>query len=236
MILGLDHVALAVPDADAALGAYAALFGAPAVDGRFQLDNTALRIVAGAGHGPVFGLAFAAADPDDALRRLARRALPSEGGVLSASATHGVPISIVAAASAARPAPRPDAPHALDHVVIRTPDADRAVALYGGRLGLDLRLDRDSPQWGARMMFFRCGGTVVEITAPIGGPAGAGPDVITGLAWRIADAPATRERLAREGVDVSEVRQGRKPGTAVFTLRSGLPGAPTLMLAGNTDD
>ena len=36
---------------------------------------------------------------------------------------------------------------------------------------------------------------------------------------------------AKAGFDVSEVRAGRKPGTKVFTVRSGVPGAPTLMLS-----
>ena len=40
----------------------------------------------------------------------------------------------------------------LDHVVIRTPDPDRAAALYGARLGLDMRLDREVR--GSRLMFF----------------------------------------------------------------------------------
>ena len=31
---------------------------------------------------------------------------------------------------------------ALDHIVVATENPERAVTLYGGRLGLDLRLDR----------------------------------------------------------------------------------------------
>ena len=37
---------------------------------------------------------------------------------------------------------RPSAVASLDHVVIRSPNPERAVALYAGRLGLSLRLDR----------------------------------------------------------------------------------------------
>jgi catechol 2,3-dioxygenase-like lactoylglutathione lyase family enzyme len=51
----------------------------------------------------------------------------------------------------------------LDHVVIRSPNAERAVALYAGRLGLSLRLDRTEPKWGARLLFFRCGDLIIEI-------------------------------------------------------------------------
>jgi len=81
-------------------------------------------------------------------------------------------------------------------------------------------------------MFFRCGGAVVEIGARIGGDEAADtPDRLSGLAWRVADPDAAQARLAKVGFDVSEVRGGRKPGTKVFTVRSGVPGAPSLMLS-----
>lgn len=50
----------------------------------------------------------------------------------------------------------------LDHVVISTTDPERAAALYGARLGLDMALDRTHPDWG-RLMFFRCGDLIVEV-------------------------------------------------------------------------
>ena len=121
----------------------------------------------------------------------------------------------------------------IDHVVVRTADAERAVALFGGRLGLDLRLDRTNEQWGARQLFFRCGNAVVEIGASLKAHTGETKDSFGGLAWRVRDPQAARERIAATGLDVSEVRQGRKPGTQVFTVRSGTGGVPTLMLSGN---
>ncbi len=51
---------------------------------------------------------------------------------------------------------------AMDHVVVATGDPERATALYGARLGLDMRFDRSHPDWG-RLMFFRCGDLVVEV-------------------------------------------------------------------------
>jgi hypothetical protein len=51
-----------------------------------------------------------------------------------------------------------------------------------------------------------------------------------GLSWRVPDAEAARERLKAAGLDVSEVRSGRKPGTRVLTLRDGTCGVPTLLL------
>ena len=119
---------------------------------------------------------------------------------------------------------------ALDHVVIRTPDAERAAALYGTRLGLDLRLDRSNPQFGSRLMFFRASDALVEVGAPLDRSVTPGPDRLSGLAWRVADPHAAQARLAAAGVDVSPVRDGRKPGTEVFTVRAGAPGAPFLMI------
>ncbi|MBV9045222.1 MAG: VOC family protein [Alphaproteobacteria bacterium] len=120
----------------------------------------------------------------------------------------------------------------LDHVVVQTPNVERALVLYGARLGLDLRLDRANEQWGARQLFFRCGNAVVEIGASLKAPVSDAKDKFGGLAWRVKDPEAARARIAAAGIDVSEVRKGRKPGTAVFTVRNGT-GVPTLMLSGN---
>jgi catechol 2,3-dioxygenase-like lactoylglutathione lyase family enzyme len=122
---------------------------------------------------------------------------------------------------------------ALDHIVVSTTNAERTVALYGGRLGLDLRLDRTNEQWGARQLFFRCGGAVVEIGASLKMPVSDAPDKFGGLAWRVRDPEAARARIAAAGIDVSELRKGRKPGTSVFTVRNGTGGVPSLMLSGN---
>jgi catechol 2,3-dioxygenase-like lactoylglutathione lyase family enzyme len=120
---------------------------------------------------------------------------------------------------------------ALDHVMISTADPERAAALYGARLGLDMALDRSHPDWG-RLMFFRCGDLIVEIVHRPGKDKDADRDRLWGLSWRVADIDATRARLASAGVDVSDVRPGRKPGTRVLTVRSGACGVPTLLVEG----
>jgi catechol 2,3-dioxygenase-like lactoylglutathione lyase family enzyme len=226
----------------------------------FQLSNMALDIVQPDGPGEsgdrvraqidahgegLWGLAFEVANLDETRRLLSRRGAPTSdpAALLSTdawrlafvdpAATYGVSIALAERTGrfTARPAPA-DGVQALDHVVIHTASPDRAVALYGARLGLDFRLDRSNPQWGSRLMFFRCGGAVVEIGSRLGGDeASDAPDRLSGLAWRVADPDAARARLAKAGFDVSEVRSGRKPGTKVFTVRSGVPGAPTLMLS-----
>ncbi len=117
----------------------------------------------------------------------------------------------------------------LDHVVVSTEDPERAAALYGARLGLDMALDRTHQEWG-QLMFFRCGDLIVEVVKrPVAGNDMA-HDKLWGLSWRVADIDATRERLLAAGLQVSEPRIGRKPGTRVMSLYSGTCGIHTLIL------
>jgi catechol 2,3-dioxygenase-like lactoylglutathione lyase family enzyme len=197
-------------------------------------------------------LAFATGDIDRAHRRLARLGLepePLAEGVsveagtgarrawrrtrAATARTHGVRLFVLQQAPlppSSLLAPEPAAVSGLDHVVIRTPDPERATALYGARLALDMRLDRSNPAWGARLLFFRCGDLIVEVAHDLKAGVSGGPDRLWGLSWRVPDAHATRARLAAAGLDVSEVRAGRKPGTRVLTLRDGSCGVPTLLL------
>jgi catechol 2,3-dioxygenase-like lactoylglutathione lyase family enzyme len=117
----------------------------------------------------------------------------------------------------------------LDHVVVSTEDPERAAALYGARLGLDMALDRSHQDWG-QLMFFRCGDLIVEVVKrPVAG-GDQTHDKLWGLSWRVADIDATRARLVAGGLDVSEVRAGRKPGTRVMSVRAGTCGIHTLLL------
>lgn len=203
----------------------------------------------------IWGVGFSVRDLDAALRLFERRGLVVlprhttrthdasgqerswELAVMKRKSANGVALFFVEQAAERWPAAaatQGDASvGALDHVVVQTGDPERAVALYGGRLGLDLRLDRANPQWGARQLFFRCGDAVIEIGASLKAPASEALDRFGGLAWRVKDADGARARIAAAGIDVSEVRSGRKPGTRVFTVRGGTGGVPTLMLSGN---
>jgi catechol 2,3-dioxygenase-like lactoylglutathione lyase family enzyme len=92
-----------------------------------------------------------------------------------------------------------------------------------------MALDRSHQDWG-RLMFFRCGDLIVEIVhRPVAGADDA-DDKLWGLSWRVDDADATRARLLAAGVEVSEVRAGRKPGTRVVSVRSGTCGVHTLLV------
>jgi catechol 2,3-dioxygenase-like lactoylglutathione lyase family enzyme len=157
---------------------------------------------------------------------------------LDAKATGGLQLLLMAPPKdGAWPLSEPTGPGAiekLDHVVVTTGNVDRALGVYGAKLNLDLRLDRENPAWNARQLFFRVGDAVVEMGAKIGEPdlaALAKPDRFGGLAWRVTDPDAAQARIAAAGFDVSEVRTGRKPGTKVFTVRDAPGGAPTLMLS-----
>lgn len=123
----------------------------------------------------------------------------------------------------------------LDHVVIRTANCDRALAVYAAKLGLDLRLDRSNADWGVRQMFLKAGDGIVEFGASLKIPASDQPDSFGGLAWRVPDADAARARLWELGFDVSDVRTGRKPGTRVLTVRSGVPAGPALIIEQNAE-
>jgi catechol 2,3-dioxygenase-like lactoylglutathione lyase family enzyme len=117
----------------------------------------------------------------------------------------------------------------LDHVVVSTQDPERAAALYGARLGLNMALDRSHWDWG-QLMFFRCGDLIVEVVRRPGTGGDKAHDKLWGLSWRVADIDATRARLVAAGLDVSEVRVGRKPGTRVMSVRDGTCGIHTLLL------
>jgi hypothetical protein len=92
-----------------------------------------------------------------------------------------------------------------------------------------MALDRSHQDWG-QLMFFRCGDLIVEVVKrPVAG-SDQTHDKLWGLSFRVADIDATRLRLVAAGVDVSEVRAGRKPGTRVMSVRDGTCGVHTLLL------
>jgi len=234
MIDSLDHLTLC-----GSAATYETLLGRRADNGWLQTGNVGLMF--GAGGDGLSSMTFATPSLDTAARLLERRAVPSarEGGrlVLSRDATHGVPIELVERKDRAMPSPLAGADEAasisaLDHVVVRTPNPERAIAFYAGRLGLDLRLDRSNPDWGSRLLFFRCGDLVVEIVHDLKKGVSDGPDGLWGLSWRTPDITQANARLKAAGIDVSEPRDGRRPGSQVFTVKSHSAGVPTLVIGG----
>lgn len=203
-----------------------------------------------ASHGEgLFGVAFAVRDLDAAHRTLerrgvamseieitesrdAKRGLTRQWRIATArrkSSNGFLHIFVEATADRARDAGGVDIA-GLDHIVVHTANPDRALALYGAKLSLDLRLDRTNEKWGSRLLFFRCGDLVVEIGTRLGAPVTDAPDGFGGLAWRVRDADGANARLLKAGFAVSEVRSGRKQGTKVFTVKDRTGGVPTLMI------
>jgi catechol 2,3-dioxygenase-like lactoylglutathione lyase family enzyme len=234
MIDALDHLTLS-----GSAAAYEMLLGRRAVDGRLQTGNVGLLF--GAGSDALSSMAFATASLDKAAQLLERRAVPSERRgdrlVLSRGATHGVPIDLCVRNQRAAPSPLAGSDEAasisaLDHIVVRTPNPERAITFYAGRLGLDLRLDRSNPDWGSRLLFFRCGDLVVEIAHDLKKGVSDRPDHLWGLSWRTPDVAKANARLKAAGIDVSEPRAGRRPGSQVFTVKNHTEGVPTLVIGG----
>jgi catechol 2,3-dioxygenase-like lactoylglutathione lyase family enzyme len=257
VIQGLDHIALAVRDFEAAVDGYRRLIGRePELEPRdgadrawFHLANMALEVIAPSGDGPagdrlrarldeagegLWICAFQSSDVAADARLLSRRGLdvePFRDVARVKAAALDFALAPGRTGAAPSPALAESAVPGLDHIVVHTPNPDRALGLYGAKFGLDLRLDRSNEAWGARQLFFRCGETVFEVGASLKAPVSDAPDRFGGLAWRVADPEATHARIAAAGFNVSEVRQGRKPGTHVFTVRDAPGGVPTLMLS-----
>ncbi|MGK2740710.1 VOC family protein [Tepidicaulis sp. LMO-SS28] len=123
------------------------------------------------------------------------------------------------------------AAEAIDHVVINTPDADGVIALLKDKLGLRLALDNTVEKWGVRQVFFRTGRMTIEIIMPIDEKRRPSKDHFWGITFRYPDLEKTRARMVEAGLDVGEVRTGRKKGTVVATPKGATLGIPTLLLA-----
>ena len=116
----------------------------------------------------------------------------------------------------------------LDHVVINTNDPEGLISLYRDTYGIRLALDQTVEKWGGRMLFFRLNHTTLEV---IGKEDSKEPqDSLWGLAWVVKDIKVIYDRLISEGVEVTEVKEGRKPNTLVATVKSHTCNIPTLLI------
>ena len=116
----------------------------------------------------------------------------------------------------------------MDHVVINSNDPDGLVDLYSDKYGIRLALDQFVEKWGGRMLFFRTDHTTIEaIGIKKDGPA---EDFLWGLAWTTKDIKKTHKRLVNAGVNVTDIKDGRKPKTLVATIKSHCADVPTLLI------
>ena len=116
----------------------------------------------------------------------------------------------------------------VDHVVVATQSAEAAKRFYGEQLGIRLALEQHVPDWGGTQLFFRSNSMSIEVIAS----EKTGPrDSLWGLALKTDNIEATHTRLEAAGIQVSEVRAGRKPGTEVCTVKSCNLDVPLLVIA-----
>jgi catechol 2,3-dioxygenase-like lactoylglutathione lyase family enzyme len=119
----------------------------------------------------------------------------------------------------------------LDHLVINTANPDRALVLFGARLALALALDFSSAERDIRLMSFKAGISAIELSHRPSAASLKAADKLWGITWRVNDIEAAHKRLVDAGVNVSDVRQGLRKATRVFTVRDGTLNVPTLALS-----
>ena len=117
----------------------------------------------------------------------------------------------------------------LDHIVINSNDPDGLIELYRDTYGIRLALDQYVEKWGGRMLFFRTNQTTIEAIG-IKNDSDEPIDKAWGLAWTTKDIKKTHARLVSEGVEISDVKDGRKPNTLVATIKSHTCNIPTLLI------
>ncbi|MGY3494296.1 VOC family protein [Bradyrhizobium sp. USDA 4502] len=243
-VTGLDHIELLVPQG--AIADYEALLDSaaePVGNGVVAIGLGNVRIVLRpSSEADQLGLiCFAIDEPARMARRLKRVGLATvENGAdgagaglvkLDKSGTYSVPLGYSMARTSEGDSSRSSGEIlGLDHVVIASRHSDRAAALYGARLGLDMRLDSVRADRGLRLMFFRCGDLVLEVVQNLREELSGDGDTLYGFSWRTRDADKTHARLSRLGFQLSEIRRGHRPGTRVFTVRNRTAGIPTLFL------
>ena len=226
MVGGFDRIVIAVPGLADATREYRQLLGmepAP-VEGEpqrawFVLPNTVIELVqAPLERAVIEGLVFASAD----------------GGAteMPVANARGLHLSLSDGRRTAAIRGRHEEAGAVglgvDHLVLRTTDADDCIALFGQQLGIRLALDKTVPEWGGRMLFFRAGKLTLEVIEWAGGHGNS--DHFWGIAYQCADLDRLPRQLAARGVSLSDVRAGRKPGSRVATVKSHSLGLPTLLL------
>ena len=116
----------------------------------------------------------------------------------------------------------------LDHVVINTSDADGFINIYKNIFNIRLALDKVIEHWNTRILFFRLNNTTIEVVEQ--NHKEVEPDKLWGLAWGVKSIKDAHARLIKEGVEVTEIKQGIKEDTLVATIKSHTNNVPTLLI------
>ncbi len=194
----------------------ALLFGADA--GLFRLGNTDIEVVSGNPH----SLKGRAALVGGISLYTDARHLPADRrGLLIQPAQR--PADLITRVAATEPGIQ-----SVDHLVLRTGDADDCIRLFRDDIGMRLALDQTVQEWGGRMLFFREGGMTLEVIE--NSSKRPEQDFFWGICYRCGDIDAVHAELVARGVLLSDIREGRKPGTRVATIKSHVGGVPSLLL------
>ena len=116
----------------------------------------------------------------------------------------------------------------LDHVVINTNDADGFIDIYKNIFNIRLALDKVIEHWQTRILFFRFNKTTIEVVEQ--NHKEPEPDKLWGLAWNVDSIKSAHARLIKEGVEVTDIKQGIKENTLVATIKSHTNSVPTLLI------
>ena len=108
--------------------------------------------------------------------------------------------------------------------------------------GVDERSRADVCQFGVRalrqvirLLTFAAGTAKIELTHRGSNTPAMKPDQLWGVTWRTANIETAHARMVAAGLATSEIRQGMRRGTRVFTVRDGTLGVPTLIVV-NTEE
>lgn len=214
-----DRIVISVADLATALDEYELLLGQKCQfierdRAWFVLSNTSIEIQA-------------RTQPESEITGLVVRDASAQESLSPLSNSLGLAVWRCNGAATAQRRTDPDPAMSVDHLVLRTDDADACVDFFGVELGVRLALDKTVPQWGGRMLFFRAGKMTLEV---IDEGKAVGGTCFWGIAYQHRDLQQLCAELAARGVVCSELRTGRKPGTLVATVKSHCLGIPTLLI------
>lgn len=219
--LGSSVLVVSCDDPDDAGDAYRRLLG-----GDLKVRNGSVELAsAGTAHRAFFTVADLAATAT----LLGRRGMVLDEVSQTRASSSREPSLGVAAASEISTETQDREITSVDHLVFNAAKRDAAVALFAGTLGLDFRLEQTIHD-GIHQLFFRSETVVVEVVVGAPGQDPTTTASLWGVAWRSDNIDETHRRLTDEGMMLSEIRVGRKPGTSVFTIREPAFGMPTLVL------
>ena len=102
------------------------------------------------------------------------------------------------------------------------------INIYKNIFNIRLALDKVIEHWNTRILFFRLNKTTIEVVEQ--NHKEAEPDKLWGLAWEVKSIKGAHERLAKEGVEITEIKQGIKEDTLVATIKSHTNNVPTLLI------